>query len=408
VQLCARASPLRWLMIGLVFWATMINYMDRQALAVLAPVLRDEFHMSNLSYGRIVSAFMLAYTIMNGISGPLIDRLGTRLGYALCVGWWSAAAMLHAAAASPWGFGVCRFLLGMGEAGNWPAGVRVVAEWFPVPERALASGIFNSGSSMGALVATPLTAFLMLRFGWRYAFVAVGAIGALWLVAWWPTYYVPKTSGREAAVSRLPIMRLLKTRFVRNFTLAKGLMDPVWYFYMFWFPEYLKSARHFDIASIGKYGWIPFLAADIGNIAGGWLSGVLLRRGASVTVARKGVVALFAFLMASAIPAVLTPDVRWSIALISLAMFGYTGCNANMLSFPGDVFPTSVVGSIWGLASMGSGLGGMIFAMITGWVVDHYSYVPVFVGFGILPLISAGVMWMLLGPLSPEWEGAAV
>lgn len=137
MQLCARASPLRWLMIGLVFWATMINYMDRQALAVLAPVLRDEFHMSNLSYGRIVSAFMLAYTIMNGISGPLIDRLGTRLGYALCVGWWSAAAMLHAAAASPWGFGVCRFLLGMGEAGNWPAGVRVVAEWFPVPERAL-------------------------------------------------------------------------------------------------------------------------------------------------------------------------------------------------------------------------------------------------------------------------------
>ena len=389
-------------MIGLVFWATMLNYMDRQTLSVVAPVLRDQFHMSNLSYARIVSAFMLAYTLMNGISGPLIDRLGTRLGYALCVAWWSAAAMLHATANGAAGFGVCRFLLGMGEAGNWPAGVRVVAEWFPARERALASGIFNSGSSIGAMIATPLTAFLMLRFGWRYAFIAVGSVGFLWLLVWWPVYYVPKTSEREITAPRPAVLTILKTRFVWSFTLVKSFMDPVWYFYIFWFPEYLKSERHFDLVSIGKYGWIPFLAADVGNLAGGWLSGALLRRSVSVTVARKGTVTLFAFLMTSAIPAVLVADVRWSIALISLAMFGYTGCNANMLSFPGDVFSTNVLASIWGLASVGSGLGGMLFAMLTGWAIDHYSYVPVFVGFGVLPLVSAVIMWLIMGPLTPK------
>ena len=187
--------------------------------------------------------------------------------------------------------------------------------------------------------------------------------------------------------------------FVRAFTIAKIFMDPVWYFYIFWFPEYLKSTRHFNLASIGKFAWIPFAVAGFGNLLGGWLSGALLKRGFSTTVARKTAVTVFATLMTSAIPAVLARETWVSIALVSIAMLGYTGCLANMLSFPADVFPKSTVASVYGLASMGSGFGGMLFTLITGWVVDHYSYTPVFIGFGILPLICATILWMWLGPL---------
>ena len=395
----AALSRRRWLMISLVFAATVVNYLDRQALSVVAPVLREEFGMSNLAYARVVSAFMLAYTVMNGVSGPLIDRLGTRVGYALCVAWWSAAAMVHSLAFNAWTLGICRFLLGMGEAGNWPAGVRVVAEWFPVRERAFASGLFNSGSSIGALIATPVVVVLMLNFGWRAAFLLVGAVGGLWLVVWWFVYSVPAVRSGEPPAPRIPVRNLLQTRFVRAFTVAKMFLDPVWYFYIVWFPEYLKSARQFDMASIGKFGWIPFLAADLGNLAGGWVCGRLLRAGLSVNAARKGTVTLFACLMLAAIPAVLTPDVWVSIGCISLAMSGFTACNAVLLAFPGDVFPTSTVGSIWGLASMGSGFGGMVFALLTGWLVDHYSYRPVFFLFGLIPLLATAILWHALGPL---------
>jgi ACS family hexuronate transporter-like MFS transporter len=245
--------PARWLMISLVFAATVINYLDRQTLSVLTPVLRQEFGMSNVTYSRIVSAFMVGYTVMNGVSGPLIDRLGTRLGYALCVGWWSVASMAQALSTNAWTLGACRFLLGMGEAGNWPAGIRVVAEWFPAEERALASGIFNSGSSIGALIATPMVVYLSIAFGWRAAFLSVGLSGLVWLLVWWPVYRVPINDRGKEAPPRIPVVRLLRTRFVRSFTIAKFFFDPVWYFYIFCFPEYLKSARHFELAEIGKY-----------------------------------------------------------------------------------------------------------------------------------------------------------
>src|ERR1035437_803733 len=188
------------------------------------------------------------------------------------------------------------------------------------------------------------------------------------------------------------------------FTLSKMFMDPVWYFYTFWFPEYLKNARHFDMAAIGRYAWIPFAVAGLGNFLGGILSGFLLRNGFSVTIARKAGVTLFAVLMTSAVPAVLVESAALSIALVSMAMLGYTGCLANMLSMPADVPPKNAVGSVYGLASMGSGFGGMLFTLITGWVVDHYSYTPVFIGFGLMPLICALVLWTLLSPLSPMAE----
>jgi len=396
-------------MISLAFWATVINYLDRQTLSVAAPVLREQFHMSNVAYSRVVFGFLLAYTIMNGVSGPLIDKLGTRLGYALCIGWWSAAAVLHAFAQGALSLGIFRFLLGMGEAGNWPAAVKVVAEWFPRRERAMACGIFNSGSSVGAILAPPIVAFILLTLGWRTAFIGVGAVGFLWLLFWWPIYRTPNVPpDAEVAVATAPrpLLQTLRVRFVWAFLLSKIFMDPVWYFYIFWFPEYLKNARHFDMASIGKFAWIPFVVAGAGNFAGGALSAWLLKRGVSVTVTRKGSVTFFATLMMSAIPAVLVRDAWLSIALVSVAMMGYTGCLANMLAMPGDVFPQSEVASVYGLASMGSGFGGMMFTLITGWVVDHYSYTPVFIGFGFVPLICALVMWTLMGSLQSRTEVA--
>jgi ACS family hexuronate transporter-like MFS transporter len=386
-------------MITLAFLATMINYLDRQTLSVAAPILREQFHMSNEVYSRVVTAFLFAYTIMNGGSGPLIDRLGTRLGYGLCVLWWSLAAALHALARGPLSLGAFRFLLGIGEAGNWPAAVKVVAEWFPEKERALACGIFNAGSSAGAILAPPVVAVLILYIGWQAAFGFVGLAGLLWLVAWFGIYHTPAAATDAPAEPTIPVGTLLRMPFVRAFTIAKIFMDPVWYFYIFWFPEYLKATRHFNLASIGKFAWIPFAVAGFGNLMGGWISGALLRRGYSTTIARKTAVTFFAILMTSAIPAVLARETWVAIALVSVAMLGYTGCLANMLSFPADVFPKSTVASVYGLASMGSGFGGMLFTLITGWVVDHYSYTPVFIGFGILPLICATILWMWLGPL---------
>ena len=397
----SRCSNLRWLMILLVFLATAINYLDRQTLSVVAPLLIDHFHMSNRAYSRVIFAFMLAYTVMNGVSGPLIDRLGTRAGYALTAAWWSVAAILHALARGPWTLGLYRFLLGMGEAGNWPAGVKVVAEWFPTRERALASGIFNSGSAFGAIVAPPLVVWIVLKTGWREAFVVVGTVGLIWVLVWSLIYHLPPEAENQERSTAVSVRKLFRARFVWSFTIAKVFLDPVWYFYIFWFPAYLKQARHFDLPSIGMYAWIPFMVAGLGNLLGGWLAGALLRRNIPITVARKSAVTLFAFLMLCAIPAVLTTSASISIGLVSVAMLGYTGVTANMLAFPADVFPRSAVATIWGLASMGSGFGGMVFALVTGWLVDRYSYVPVFIAFGSIPLIALLIVWFVLGPLRP-------
>jgi len=400
----ANVSPYqrsRWGIIALVFVATAINYLDRQTLSVVAPVLIDLYHMSNVTYSRIVFAFMLAYTVMNGVSGPLIDRLGTRRGYAITTAWWSVAAALHAFTTGPWSLGIFRFMLGMGEAGNWPAGVKVVAERFPERERALASGIFNSGSAFGAIVAPPLVVWVVLKSGWRTAFFAVGACGLIWVVLWLLLYRTSIVAKQERASNSLNFRDLFSTRFVWAFMLAKVFIDPVWYFYIFWFPAYLKGARHFSLVAIGKYAWIPFCAAGLGNLLGGWLAGALMRCGLAVSPARKLSLTLFACLMASTIPAVFVNNAGISMVLVSVAMLGYTGVTANMLAMPADVFPSTLVASIWGFASLGSGIGGMVFALVTGWTVDHYSYLPVFVGFGLMPFLALIIVWTVLGSLVP-------
>lgn len=398
---------LRWWMAGLLFAATLINYVDRQCLSVLAPVLRDEFGMSATDYARVVSAFMLAYIVGQSASGRLMDVLGTRAGFSLCMIWWSAAAMLHGAARSAWHLDIFRFLLGLAQAGNWPGGVKAVAEWFPLRERAFAVGLFNSGSTVGAMVAPPLVAWLALAFGWRQAFVLTGAVGFLWLAGWLAFYRPPERhrwlrederslilAGRssEPAGGRTPWLSLLAQRPVWGLVLARMLADPVWWFYVFWLPEYLKRERDFSLAMIGYFGWIPFLTAVLGCLAGGAVSGRLIRRGWPTLRARVAVMLACAALMISAMPAALVRESWTALALIGLATFAYQAWAANLLTLPADLFPRGAVASVSGLSGTGAATGGMLFTLATGYVVDRFSYVPVFAAAGLMPLVSFALL----------------
>lgn len=391
--------PMRWVMIALALLATTINYLDRQVLSVAEPVLRQQLHIGNIAYSRIIFAFMVSFTLMNGICGRLIDRFGTRAGYALCMAWWSASAALHALTRGPIGLAVARFLLGIGEAGNWPAAVKVVSEWFSAEETALASGIFNSGASLGAIVAPPLVAFILIRFSWQVAFVAVALLGFVWLAIWLPVYFTPRGQKVTGARKQPAHWSQFRLRFVWSYTLSKFFVDPVFYFYTFWFPEYLSNSRHFDVRSIGRYAWIPFAVAGFGNVFGGWLSSVLLRFGFPAIVARKLSVSVAAVMMLAAIPAVLVNSVHVSMACVSLAMAGYTTATANMIALSSDACAPDSIASVYGLASMGSGFGGMVFALLTGWIVERYSYTPAFVLFALLPMLCVFVLWFVMGPI---------
>ncbi len=392
----------RWLMIGFAFVATLINYLDRQVLSVVvtAPDFKAAVPLTEETYGYVTSAFMLAYAVMNGLSGPFIDKVGTKIGYAACMLWWSLAGIAHAWARGALSLGVFRLLLGAGEAGNWPAAAKLVGEWFPPKERALASGIFNSGAAIGAVVSTPIIAWLVLGWGWRTAFVVMGALGLVWIAGWWICYRTPPAdSPEEARAAPVPVRDLIRTRFVVAFTISKVFMDPVWYFFVFWFPKYLSEVHHFSLKEIGWKGWIPYFTAALGNLAGGVLTAWLIKRGVPVPKARKASTALFALLMLATIPAIFTSNAWLAIALVSLTTFGYTGYTANTLAFPADVFPKSAIASVWGLASMGSGFGGMCFMALSGWLIARYGYVPVFIGYGLMPLLALALVLFGIGPL---------
>lgn len=413
---------LRWWVVALLFLATVINYVDRQTLSVLAPVLRDEFHMSNTDYSRILFAFLLAYMIMQSGSGRIMDWLGTRLGFSLTISWWSAAAMLHAMVNSVFSLGVCRLLLGLGEAGNWPGAVKAISEWFPPKERAFAIGLFNSGSTIGAMIAPPLVAWIALNWGWRTAFLVTGSLGFVWLVAWLILYRSPRQhpwitkdelqhietgwaeeASKAGAAESIRWTQLFRYKQVWGLVLARMLADPVWWFYVFWLPEYMRRERDFSLAMIGYFVWIPFLAADLGNIAGGALSGLLIKWGRAVLTARKIVMVVSAVLMMAGIPAVLAENAMAALALISLATFAYSAWAANILTLPADLFPQQIVASVSGLSGTGAAFGGMIFTLIVGAVVDRFSYVPVFVAAGLMPLVAASfILWGVVTPETPS------
>jgi ACS family hexuronate transporter-like MFS transporter len=405
-------SRLRWVMIGFAFGATVLNYVHRLAFTYLAahPDLRPLF--SDTAFGLLGTAFFVAYTLSNGLCGFAIDRLGTRVGYSLSMAVWTTAALLHALAHTPLQFGALRFLLGIGEAGNWPAAVKLTAEWFPPHERSTASGIFNSGSALGSVIAPPLVAWLGLRFGWRAAFLAVGGLGYLWLAAFWLVYHAPAQAAREVQAPPVPARRLVTHRFVVWFTASKFFMDSIWYFITFWIGRYLADVYDWDLGRIGLYAMFPFIFADLGNILGGLFTQWVIRRGMAIPTARKLAVSVFALAMAAALlsgPIVISGP-RSALVVLSLAAFGWAAYTANTLAFPADVVPERAAATVWGLASVGAGLGGAFFQHASGLTVAHLrttlgvagAYNAVFVAYGVVALLGLALVLFPMGPLTRD------
>jgi ACS family hexuronate transporter-like MFS transporter len=400
---------MRWVMISFAFLATVLNYVDRLAFNYLGAegALRDL--IPNDYFGYISTAFFVAYMVSNAFSGFVIDRLGTRLGYAICMCFWTTASLLHALARLPLHFGIARFFLGIGEAGNWPAAIKLTGEWFPTAERSTASGIFNSGAAIGAVVAPPLIAYLGTSYGWQTTFIVIGALGYLWLIAFWFTYYTPKQSLLAAKPKRIPASKLIKNRFVLSLTLSKIFMDPVWYFITFWIGRYLVDVHGWGLAKIGIYAMIPFIAADAGNILGGLFTQLVIKKGMPIHKARKLSVTLFGLLTAGSLilgPLIIQTPIA-ALIVLAVAGFGYASYTANTMAFPADVVPQNAVASVWGLASVGAGLGGAVFQSVSGVTVKNISeaynysvaYNSVFIGYGVMALLALGVVLFLMGPL---------
>ena len=410
-------SHLRWYICALLFFGSMINYLDRGTIAIVAHDLQRIFGWKESDYGWIVFAFQLAYAVMMLVSGGVIDELGTRVGYALAMAWWSVAAMGHALARGMWSFATARFLLGAGEAGNFPAAIKAVAEWFPKRERALSTGIFNAGTNVGAVAAYPIVGWLLLKWGWKAAFVGTGAIGfvclALWLVFYrlprdhpWisPTEldYIERSSDEEQKESEMPWRRIFGYRQAWGFTLAKFMTDPIWWFYIFWLPKYLIEVRHFSIARLEIFGMIPFLAAVPGSVAGGWLSGFLMKRGWSVNRARKTALAVCAFSMPAVILAAFSPSPWWALGLISLTTSAHQGWSANVFTLASDIFAKRDVASIVGVGGAAGAVGGMIIAPVAGYVLQvFHSYVPLFIVAGVMHPLAFGLVQLLVPRVEP-------
>lgn len=407
---------LRWVIVVMLFFATMINYADRMALAIVSTDLRRELNLSEQDYSYIVTAFFVAYAIMYAGSGYLVDRLGTRRGFALFIFVWSIAAMLHGAVAGLLSLMAVRFLLGLGEPGNWPAAAKAVAEWFPARMRALGVGIFNAGSSMGAILAPPLVGFLTIHYGWRFAFVFTGMLGLVWLVVWLLLYQPPhrnrwlrrdeydamkdeirppaETEGASAGA--IDWKRILLRRECMTLLWARFFTDPVIFFIIFWLPEYLRKERDFDLALVATYAWIPFLFGDIGYIVGGWLSGFLIKRGWAIGRARKLSLACGAAFLPIVILAPQVPTVWLALAATSAGTFGHAIWVSNLQTLPADLFKGNEMGTASGFTGMGGAIGGIIATLGTGWLVSHVSYTPVFLIAGLMHPLSAVIIYLFL------------
>ncbi len=390
---------IRWYVAALIFASTVINYIDRQTLSVVAPFLTRELHISQVEYASILQAFLIAYTVMYVLSGLLVDRWGTKISMTVFVAWWSVANALHVFARSAFQLSCFRFLLGVGEPGNYNAGSRIASEWYPPRERAFINGLLNAGSAVGAVVAAPLVAWLTIGYGWRFAFVATGALGFVWLIAWVLFYHLPERhplitpgelehirSGSEPApaIPGTSWYRLWRPREVWGLLLARFFSDAVWWFYLFWMPKYLVEQRAFTLAEIGLIAWMPYLTADVGAIAGGWFSGRLIASGRTVLQARYIPMALSAFLMPVSIAIAVTHSSRVAVALICLVTCFHQVWKTNLMTITNDIYPVESVGSVAGIVSVGSGIGGIVFMNITGHIVEAFSYNTVFVIMGFL------------------------
>jgi ACS family hexuronate transporter-like MFS transporter len=409
------AGNYRWIICALLFFAATINYVDRQIIGLLKQTLHDDIGWNEVDYSNVIFAFQLAYAIGLIFAGRVMDRLGTRKGFSLSVVVWSVAAMGHALAHSIMGFSFARIVLGLGEAGNFPASIKAVAEWFPKKERALATGIFNSGTNIGAMLTPFMVPWITLHYGWRMAFIVTGALGFLWLIAWLAMYRTPEThpqvtraelahirSDPQEPVARIPWLQLLPHRQTWAFAIGKFLTDPIWWFYLFWLPDFLYKAHGITGSRVMLPLFVVYQMATIGSIGGGWLSSSLIKRGRSVNSSRKIAMLICAL---AVVPIVFASKVSglWSaVALVGLAAAAHQGWSANIFTLASDTFPRRAVGSVVGFGGMFGSVGALLIAKITGYVLQWTgSYLPLFIIAGSAYLTALLIIHLLNPRLQP-------
>jgi ACS family hexuronate transporter-like MFS transporter len=400
-----RVSSYRWTICALLFVATTINYVDRQVLGILAPTLQRELHWTEADYGNIVSWFSFAYAFGFLAAGRVIDWIGVRRGLAAAVVAWSFAAMAHAFARTAAGFSVARALLGVSESAIFPGSIKAVAEWFPQKERALAAGIFNAGTNMGAILTPLLVPWIALRWGWQWAFVATGALGLLWLLLWIPLYRNPEpTDATQASLASVPWLSLFGYRQTWAFVVGKLMADPVWWFYLYWLPKFLDAKYGVKLAQVAAPIIVVYLIADVGSVGGGWLSSALIKRGWTVNRARKTTMLAMALLIMPTTLVSRAPGMWAAVLIVGVAAAAHQAWSANVYTLASDMFPKSSVGSVVGIGAFAGAMGGVVFQRATGHILqaNGSDYTPIFVVCG-LAYITA---WVIIHLLAPRLEPA--
>lgn len=405
----------RWRIVVLLFFATTINYIDRQVLGILAPQLQQQFGWSESDYGFIIMAFQIAYAVGLISMGTLLDKIGTRLGFIIAISLWSLAGMAHAAARSVFSFSLARFALGIGESANFPAAVKTVAEWFPKKERALATGIFNSGPNVGAILTPLLIPVIALELGWEWGFIITGALGFIWLLFWIPMYRKPELDKRlsdaerrhilqddtEPDATKLPWKLIISYKQTWGICLARFLTDPIWWFFLYWLPKFLNSNHNIDLTNIGLPLIIIYVVSIGGSIFGGWMSSFLINRGKNPVAARILTIFLLALLVVPIFFASFTSSLWLAVALISMATFAHQGYAANIFTIVSDIFPKSAVGSVVGLSGFAGAIGGVLFSGAVGVILEITgSY---YVIFGIAS-VAYLLCWLSLKLLVPAHQ----
>jgi ACS family hexuronate transporter-like MFS transporter len=387
-------SAFRWRIAALVACAITLSYFDRQTLPVAITAIQRDIPISNTGFSNLQAAFLVSYAILYAAGGKLMDVLGTRRGFLLIMLWWSFACASHGWATSFGMLMLSRFLLGMGEGGGFPAATKAVAEWFPASERSLAMGIMNAGTALGAVIAPPFIAAVLSLGTWRWVFFIAGAAGVAWSVWWWRDYRTPASPAESAPVVQTSWFHLFSFPEVWGLVGAKFLSDAAWYFYLFWVPKYLYDARGFDVKKVGYFAWIPYAAAGVGCLLGGWLSGWLIRRGHSLNFSRKLALGLSAAVMPS-VALVNAAPVQLAIALLSLVFFGQQSWSTLVMVLPADLFPHKLVGSVAGLVGFGGAIGGVVFGLVAGRLLDHgYGYSTLF---AIVSTLHVAAFLLILG-----------
>lgn len=407
---------LRWHMAGLLLASTLLSYLDRQTMSVAGPYIRDELHLSNSDYAGIVGAFLLAYAFAQPLAGCIMDRLGTHLGFALAVGWWSLATAAHGFARSVFVFSGLRAMLAIGEAANFPAAARVVSSWFPARERTVATGVYNTGAGLGAIVAPPLIGWLIARHGWPWAFYLTGAAGLLW-IAWWVVVFrepeahawlgtkelehirsgsEPGSIGGDSVDGRPAWRQVAARREFWGLALAQFFTGPIWWFYVFWIPDYLKNARGLDLAHVALIAALPFVAADLGSLTGGFVPALLIRKGMSVLRARKTAMCASAVITPLAAFAVQCRSTSWAVLLICVATASLQFWSASALTLPADLFSQRIVGTAFGMMAFFTSMGGFLFTRVVGHLLDHGGYSTVFLLVAVMHPVAAVILVALL------------